>query len=197
MDALTGPFAIAALVVAVGGAAKLLAPEPTADALAALGGPHSLLVPRAMGIAEVLLGGAAVAYGGRILAGLVAAAFVAFAGFVVLARRHGGVASCGCFGRVSTPPSLLHVIVNLVCAGVAGAGVVAGVPALPDIVPDQPGAGVPLVVVVLTGTWLVYAVLTVVPEVLAAGQPSPSSSSVSTFRLLGPVPVAPPVRRRS
>jgi hypothetical protein len=189
----TGPFAIAALVVAVGGAAKLVAPEPTADALAVLGGPHALAVPRAMGAAEVLLGAAAIAYGGRLLAGAVAAAFLAFAAFVLVARRHGGVASCGCFGRTSTPPSLLHVGVNMGCAAVAGLAAAAGVPAVADALDGQPAAGVPFLALVLTGTWLVYAVLTVVPEVLAATRPA--EPAVSTFRLLDPVPVATPVRR--
>lgn len=193
MDTLTGPFAIAALVVAVGGAAKLLSPEPTADALAALGGPSNPLVARVLGAAEITLGASALAYGGPMLAALLAAAYAAFAAFVLVARRNGGVASCGCFGRSDTPPSLLHVGVNLVGAGVATVASLAGLPDLTDVLADQPAVGVPFVLAVLTGSFLVYALLTVVPEVIAASPPA--TPAVATFHLADPVAVAPPTRR--
>ncbi len=193
VDTLTGPFAIAALVIAVGGAAKLLAPEPTAMALAALGGPSSPVVPRLMGAAELALGAVAIAIGGRPVAVVVAVAYLAFAAFVLLARRHGGVASCGCFGRSDTPPSLIHVAVNLAGAGVAIGASFVGLPALDEIVADQPAAGVPFVLAILAGTYLVYALLTVVPELLAASRAA--APAVGSFRLVGPVGVAAPTRR--
>ena len=61
--------------------------------------------------------------GGPVFAALVAVSYLAFAGFVVVALRSGApISSCGCFGKVDTPPSLVHVVIDLVLAAVAAVG---------------------------------------------------------------------------
>lgn len=172
-----------AVVLAVGGAAKLLAPHPTASALAALGLPSRRGVVLVMGAGEVAVGAWAATMGGRHAAAVVAAAYLAFAGFVVAARRSGAVASCGCFGQAETPPSLLHLVVNLVAAGVAAAAAVADVAGLGDQIGSGPLAGVPFVVLVATGVYGIHALLTVVPAVLAQTGPAPAPA-IQTFALV-------------
>ena len=69
---------------------------------------------RAGGAAEVVIGVGALAVGGPVFAALVALSYLAFAGFVVVALRSGSpISSCGCFGKVDTPPSLVHVVIDL------------------------------------------------------------------------------------
>ena len=66
------------------------------------------------GAIEVVIGVAALLVGGPVLCALVAASYLAFAGFVVVALRTGApISSCGCFGKVDTPPSVVHVVLDL------------------------------------------------------------------------------------
>ena len=59
----------------------------------------------------------------RCFAALVAVSYLAFAGFVIVALRSGApISSCGCFGKVDTPPSVVHVVLDVAFAGVAVGG---------------------------------------------------------------------------
>src|SRR6185503_6810618 len=111
----SGPFAIVAAVLLVGGVLKVRAPGPARAVLVALG------VPAPGAVAAV------------------AAAFALFAVVVglVLGRRPSGgerggpadVASCGCFGRLSARPSPVHLAGDAVAAVVAAGAAIAGAPA--------------------------------------------------------------------
>jgi hypothetical protein len=173
MSVLAGPFAIACALLAAGGALKAVRPGDTANALGAVGfrvprTPARALV-RAGGAFEALLGVAALMTGGPVLALLVGLSYVGFAGFVVLALRTGApISSCGCFGKVDTPPSPVHVVVDTAFAGVAfGAAVVGGV-ALPDVLAGQPLAGIPFVFLLAIGCYLVFLAFTALPKTMAA-----------------------------
>ena len=114
MSVLAGPFVIASALLALGGAFKAVDPADTAYAFRALGLPHAPLLVRAGGAAEVVIGVGALAVGGPVFAALVALSYLAFAGFVVVALRSGSpISSCGCFGKVDTPPSVVHVVIDL------------------------------------------------------------------------------------
>jgi hypothetical protein len=117
----------AAAVLAYAGGAKLLDPTMTAGALRAMGLPSAPGLVRLGAGTELALGIAAVVVGGSLLWGLVAASYVAFAAFVVAALASGRpIATCGCFGREDTPPSVRHVALNvaaaLACAAYAALG---------------------------------------------------------------------------
>lgn len=142
MTVLTTLLQVVALVVVVGGAAKLVRPAPFAALLSALGLPGGEAAARLVGAAEVALGAATFVTGARWAAALLALAYLVFAVSVVLARRH-GAASCGCFGAADAPPSTVHVVLNLVSAGVAVAAAVVGAESLGASLADQPAAGVP------------------------------------------------------
>lgn len=126
-----GPYLAAAALLVVAGAAKARRPADTARALGALRhgvplGPLAIAVPVAAA-AEALLGAVALAVPHRPEATAVAASYAAFAAFVVVARRRGGVlATCGCFGTPDTPATRLHVVLDLLLA--AAASVVAAEP---------------------------------------------------------------------
>jgi hypothetical protein len=172
MSVLAGPFVIASALIVLGGAFKAIDPADTAHALRALGLPHAALVVRAGGAAEVVIGVGALMVGGPVFAALVAFSYLAFAAFVVFALRSGSpISSCGCFGRVDTPPSLVHVVIDLLAAGVAATVALAGdAVAVPDVLPDQPMLGVPFVLLALTGLSLVFLSFTALPKTLAAAR---------------------------
>jgi hypothetical protein len=160
MTIAAGPFAIAATLLVVAGAFKAARPADTANALGALGVPAPRLLVRAGAVVECAIGLAALISGDAISATLVGLSYVVFLVFVLEAlRRHAPISSCGCFGKVDTPPSWLHVIVNLgsVAASVAvvlqpGAGLLAAVR-------SQPLSGAPYLLLVGTGAGLALLVL--------------------------------------
>ena len=101
---------------------------------------------------------------------LVAVSYLAFAGFVVVALRSGKpISSCGCFGKVDTPPSPVHVVLDLAFAG-----------AWPRPRPssaawrsrmcsaDQPLLGIPFVLLLVIGLYLVFLAFTALPKTMAA-----------------------------
>lgn len=158
MVVLTGAFHVVAAVIAAGGAAKVASPDAFAALLRSLGVRVGRAGSRAVGAAEVLLGVGAISMGGRGWAAAVAVAYAAFAVAVVSARRV-GAASCGCFGAASAPPGAVHVVVNSLSAAVALATAAAGdVPAIDAVLRDQPALGIPYVLAVATGAWLVITV---------------------------------------
>ena len=167
--ALIGLFLVAAGLLAVAGAAKVVRPDDTARALAGLlagrgAVPLARLRPivRFTALGEAALGLVALALPRPATAALVSLSYLVFAAVVVLARRRGGpLATCGCFGRPDTPPTVVHLLVDLLLAG-AAAAVAAGAPVHGTILTElarQPWAGFPLLFVSATGTWLTLLAL--------------------------------------
>lgn len=172
MTVLAGPFAAICVLLALSGVFKLARPAPTAGALRTLRLPGSLPLVRLLGAGELGLGAAALLTGWAPLAALIGAAYAAFAGFVCAALTHGTLLqSCGCFGAVEVPPSRLHLAVNIAAAAVAGMAAVGRIDALPDVLADQPLAGVPFAVLTLVTVGLLYGVLTALPVALRATRP--------------------------
>ena len=168
MNAAAGPFTIAALLLAAGGIAKTLSPGDTTNAIRAIGLPAAPLLVRTGGLLEAALGGVAIATGARVPAILVGLSYLAFAAFVSVALRRGTpIATCGCFGKADTPPSLVHVAVNI---GAAVAALVIAIDpgdGLADVVRDQPLSGVPYLLLVVVGTYVAFLALTLLPRTLA------------------------------
>lgn len=168
MTPAAGPFAIGAALLLGAGLAKAARPADTANALRALGLPGAPALVRVGGIAEAVIGAAALAVGDRVTAALVAASYAAFAVFVTMAlQRRTPLSSCGCFGKADTPPTLLHVVINVALA--ASALAVAAQPraGLGDAVSSQPLAGIPYLALVACGVGLCYLALTTLPRTMA------------------------------
>jgi hypothetical protein len=173
MSVLAGPFAIATVVLALGGAFKALEPADTAHALGLLGLPSGRTLVRVGGVIETIIAVGALVTGNGMLVALVAASYAIFAVVVVAALRSGKpISSCGCFGKVDTPPSVLHVVINLAAAGVAAGAVFVGASEinLPDVLADQPLLGIPFVLLVAVGVGLVFLALTALPKTIAAAR---------------------------
>jgi hypothetical protein len=184
---LAGPLAVAALVLAAGGAFKLRDPAPTRAMWEALGvgGPRlQWLLTLASGAVELGLGLATFLFGGWAL-GLATAA--AFAIFAVLASRltHGSAVSCGCFGKHSGRTTRLHVVIDATIALVALVAAAVDAPGFLSARSDLPGAGVAFVGFALLGAWFVIAALTVLPEALTAAERGPRTPAVRTFDITG------------
>lgn len=172
MSTLAGPLAIASVLLVAGGIAKAWRPRDTANALRAVGINARAGAVRAGAAVEVLVGAGALLVDSPVFAALVAVSYLAFAVFVVQALRSGApISSCGCFGKVDTPPSRVHVVIDTLAAATAAVVAVAGADvSLPTVLPDQPLAGVPFVLLVAIGTGLVFTSFTQLPRTLAAAR---------------------------
>lgn len=172
MAAITGPALAAAALLALAGAQKVLDPTMTVGALRALRMPASDLLVRAGAALELALGVAAVSVGGAALWVLVAASYLAFALFVLVALQRGTMlGSCGCFGREDTPPHWTHVVLNLVLAGVAllAGGSLDG-SVVGELGEDRAGAVV-VVGLATVGTYLLHAAYVLLPRTLRVARP--------------------------
>jgi hypothetical protein len=113
---LTGPFAVAAIVVAVAGVAKLHAPAVAVAASRELGLRAGPGVIRVFAAAEVALGVWCLVAPGAGAAAPLACSYGGFAAIsVLLVRRR---AACGCFGEGEAPASLAQPLISAVLAAV-------------------------------------------------------------------------------
>jgi hypothetical protein len=169
VDALAGPFYAVALLLAVAGAFKSARPAATVGAMRAVGLPTSRPLVRLMGGGEVVVGLGAALTGWPWLAALVAVAYAGFAGFVGAALRRGTpLQTCGCFGSVDTPPTRIHLVVDIAASVVAAAAAATRVDGLTTVMADQPWAGIPFLALVAVTLWFLYLVLTALPTALRA-----------------------------
>lgn len=167
MEVLSGPVIVLTALLALAGAFKICRPAPTAGALRAMHLPSRSSLVRALGTGEMALGLAALVTAARPWLALAAAAYLGFAAFVSAALLSGTpLQSCGCFGQRDTPPSAVHLAVNLVAAATLLTAAAGNLPKPADVLADQPWHGAPFVLLVATSLALAYLVLTALPAVL-------------------------------
>jgi hypothetical protein len=143
----------------VGGALKLVDPSGTVGAMRALGLPSGTDRVRVLAGIEVILGMLAWSVSSRVLAALVALSYAAFLAVTVVALvRKLPIDSCGCLGKLETPPSWRHLVV--LGLGFLGAlGVTTDPrPALFERI-DDGAAGVALAVLVVVGMLVAIGVM--------------------------------------
>ncbi len=168
MNAALGPFAIAAGLLLVAGVLKAARPHDTAVAVEKMGLPLSDWVVRVGSAAEAALGVLALVVASRLVAALVAASYLLFLAFVVVAlARRLPIASCGCFGRADSPPSLVHAGVNL--AAVLAAAAVAVDPGRSplELVGEASLESTAFALLVVVGVAAAGLAVTALPRVLA------------------------------
>jgi hypothetical protein len=116
-DTIAPPFFLAAALLLVSGALKLLRPRATAQALLDVGLPRPTAVARGLGALELGIAAWAIlapAAGGALALTLAYLGFAVFLGYVL--RRYPDAGSCGCAGAKAVPPSRLHLALDLVAA---------------------------------------------------------------------------------
>ena len=156
MGFLAGPFVGAAALLALGGLLKLRV---------------RALPTRLLAAAEVGVGLAALAFDTRLFPALVAAFYVGFAAYIAVnLTGEAATKDCGCFGETESPPTVLHLVVDLAAAAVAGAVAVGSGGGLSTALHGQPLGGVPFLLLAATTAGLAYAALAVLPRTLAASR---------------------------
>ena len=90
--------------------------------------------------------------------------------------RHIPIGSCGCFGKIDTPPSVIHVVAERrrdrrrrppVALGPGGG--------IGDVLADQELLGLPFLLFVATATYLAFLALTTLPQLRSLEAPRPSA----------------------
>ena len=172
MDVVVLLHVAAALLLIVAGLAKILRPAPTAELLASFGLPEVTAAVVVIGVVESAVGVLALAVGGPLLA---AATGTLYAGFIAVVGRSlaTGAGSCGCFGRIDTPPSWIHVIGNAVFAVVSFVAAAGRTPT--QAMAEQPANGAGFVLAAGVAAGLALAAFTAVPEALEARRGSQSA----------------------
>jgi len=177
VSALAGPLHLVALVLVISGAQKVGAPAPAAQAMRDAGLPVPVRAQWAgvvLGVVEACVGLAVFAAPHPVSALAVAAAYLGFAGFVVVLRRRDATAGCGCFGAASSPPTTAHVVVNLLAAVVALAAAAVGVTDVVEVLDEGVGVAVPYAALVVAGAGLVLlapALLGQIDQIVHDDQP--------------------------
>ena len=169
MSPFAGPLFAAALLLLAAGAVKVASPAGTRVALQKAGLPSQAMAVRLLGIVEVAIAVAALAIGGAVAAGLVALAYLGFAGFAaLLSHRTRNTASCGCFGASDAPVGTVHVVVDLVAAALCAAAALDPTTGLAQATSETPWARVPFYGLTALLAWATYLSLTLLPELQAA-----------------------------
>lgn len=169
---LAGPYLAAAALLVLAGAAKVLDPLPLVRALRSAGLRLRPTTVRAAAVAETGLGLWAGFTSDQVAAALLALTYAGFTGFVLLARTRGGVlASCGCFGRPDTPPTMTHAVVTGLFAAVAAGAGRSPAGSLPKLLARTPTGGMALVAVTAALAAVAYLLLALLPLLGAASRP--------------------------
>lgn len=181
----SGPVLALMALLALAGIQKIADPKPTQGALDAAGLPASRLTALALGGAEILIGVSGIVIGGPIPAAIGLVFYAAFALFVgnALARKL-PIRSCGCLGAAETPPSAVHVVVNVVAAVTLALGVYAPVDLMQGLSTLTISEGVAFAVFTIGVVYLLYGALTVLP-LTSTRMPSISPITFSAQPRLG------------
>jgi hypothetical protein len=160
---------LASGLLAVSGALKLRYPESVQPLLGVLRLPVWLQRGRALGLIELGVGCAAVITAAQPLIVAEAVAFAFFAlliGYVLVARVP--LSSCGCAGARQTPPSVLHVAVDIAAAGAASFAAVSQPGSLVAMWPRLELLGIPTIVGGVAALCLLLAVMGPLADLLQA-----------------------------
>jgi methylamine utilization protein MauE len=171
-DTLAPPFFLAAGLLVLAGAVKVVTPNATAQAIVDAGIPGSRSVARTVGGTEILVGLWALAApeaGGAIVCAVLYLAFAAFLSYVLIVHPDAG--SCGCAGPTPVPPSRLHATLNVGGAAAAFAYVFTAAPSVAAWLGSLGSAAVPVVLGLALAGWLAVVAVTVAPAAFRSWAP--------------------------
>ncbi|HWF73935.1 MAG TPA: MauE/DoxX family redox-associated membrane protein [Solirubrobacteraceae bacterium] len=166
---LTAPVAVAVLVLALAGVAKLRAPDPARYALAAAG----LTIPRAairiLAGAELAVAALVLLAPGRAACALLAATYGVLALVAGALARRG--AACGCFGGGDAPATAAHVALSAALALVAAAAVAWPAHGIAWLLRGTPGVAGPLALGIAGAAYATVLAYTELPAAWTAWRP--------------------------
>jgi hypothetical protein len=184
---LAGLVGMVGVLLAAGGVSKARQPTPTVRSMRAVRLPAGAGAVRGLAVVEVLLGAALVVVAGRWPCAAAAVLFTVFTAISArLVRLGPDAGSCGCFGDRSSPPSWWHVGVDAAAVVVLVAGAVTGTTGVADHWRSLPGQGYVVLGLVALGGYLLIALMTVLPDTLAAIHGRDEPAGVGTFGLRSP-----------
>ncbi|HEY5318314.1 MAG TPA: MauE/DoxX family redox-associated membrane protein [Solirubrobacteraceae bacterium] len=166
---LTTPIAVAAIVLAVAGAAKLRSPAGASRALAAAGFSVPGGVVRLIASGELALAALVLLAPGRAACALLAAMYGALALVARALMRRG--ATCGCFGGDDAPATAAHVGLSAALAIIAAAGLAWPAHGIAWLLAGSPGAMVPLALGIAGAAYATVLAYTELPSAWSAWRP--------------------------
>jgi hypothetical protein len=166
---LTTPIAVAAIVLAVAGAAKLRSPDGARHALAAAGLSVPGAAVRTIACAELALAALVLLVPGRATSALLAAMYAVLALVARTLTRRG--AACGCFGGDDVPATAAHVWLSAVLALIAAAAVAWPAHGIAWLLATSPGVAGPLALGVAGAAYATVLAYTELPSAWSAWRP--------------------------
>jgi phosphatidylglycerophosphate synthase len=154
------------ILILIAGSQKIFDPSTTSGALRAARMPHSIFLVRLLGAVEVGIAALFIAEGGTIPALLGAFLYAGFAWFVINAlARDLPISSCGCLGAAETPPTMVHVVLNLIATGVMVGAAIIPIAPLGGLLGQEMKTVIPHLLFTGASVYLLYALLAVLPLV--------------------------------
>jgi hypothetical protein len=171
-DLVIPPFLVAAALLMVGGAVKVIRPAPAIRALDDAWLPSGPGKVRLLAAAEMGVGAGCLIVPGRALAACLAGTYFLFAAFLVRLMRAGPSAeSCGCVGSRATPPSIVHVGLDLLAAASGVGSSVVGVPGVMRVAQGGPLLGIPIALGLVACGYAAYSCVVYLPHAWATYRP--------------------------
>ena len=125
-------------------------------------------------------------WGGPVPAAVGAGFYLAFGVFVMVALiKDLPISNCGCLGSTETPPTVIHVLMNLGAAAVLVLAVIIPVAPLGGLVGQEVKTVVPYILFLGGSVYMLYALLTVLPLVSKRALAT-ASTPVAIPRRMGP-----------
>ena len=187
MTVLAGLVGMVGILLAAGGVSKGRQPTPTVRSMRAVGLPAGGAAVRTLAVVEVALGAVLLVVAGRWPCAVAAVLFTAFTAISVrLVRLGPDAGSCGCFGDRSSPPSWWHVGVDAAAVAVLVAGALSGTTGVADHWRSLPGQGYAVLGLVALGGYLLVALMTVLPDTMAAIHGRGETAAAGEFGLRSP-----------
>ena len=151
-------YFMACQLLAIGGCLKLLNPQLSHDAWKKLNLPSSLILVRSVGFSEFATAICGMLIAGKFLPIVVAVWFAIFSILTWYILRLPVPLPCGCFGKSEVPTTRSHLLMNFALM-IASLGAI-GVDGLAEQVTSRSWWGAGYLAVLIMGSVLIYAVLT-------------------------------------
>jgi hypothetical protein len=157
-------------LLVIAGVHKILVPQSARESLSLTGVSAPTLAVRVLGVGELALGTVAAVSPGVVAGTLMAVAYGAFGGFVLLllVRNPRGSMDCGCFGGAGHGAGWLHVALNGVACTAAVAGAAFGAHGIGWILSRPPSVAPALIVGLAAASYAAYLAYTMLPAAWAS-----------------------------